>query len=115
MIKRYYVRINALKPGMRIDQAIKDRLDRTLVAKGSILDEFTIDGLKKRGISGVYISEGEEEPEPEKEEIPISPVIRNTISKLRKEDPAKVSLSESVKKRISTGIQYLYSLSLIHI
>ena len=65
MIKRFYVRTNALKEGMKIDQAIKDRMDRTLVARGTLLDSYVIDGLKKRGVPGVYIQEGEEDPEPE--------------------------------------------------
>lgn len=109
MIKRYYVRISSLREGMKIDQAIKDRMDRTLVAKGSILDEFTIEGLKKRGVPGVYIQEGEAEPEPEKKEEPLSPIARKNIEANRAPDPAKVNLSESVKKRVSEGIQYLYN------
>ena len=60
MIRRFYVRTGSLKEGMRIDQAIKDRLDRTLIARGTPLDSYLIDGLKKRGIPGVYIREGEE-------------------------------------------------------
>ena len=66
LIRRYYVRISALKEGMKIDQTIKDRMDRTLIARGTLLDEFLIDGMKKRGITGVYIQEGEEDPEPDK-------------------------------------------------
>ncbi|MCH5265095.1 MAG: HD-GYP domain-containing protein [Lachnospiraceae bacterium] len=94
---------------MKIDQVIKDRMDRTLIARGTLLDEYLIDGLKKRGVPGVYIREGEEEPEPEKPEIPLPPLVRHNIEKTRKEDPAKVKLSESVKKRVSEGVQYLYS------
>lgn len=109
MIKRYFVRTSKLQEGMRIDQAIVDRMDRTLVARGSILDAYTIDGLRKRGIHGVYISEGEEDPEPEKKEEPLPPLVRHTIEKSRRDDPAKVNLSESVKKRVSEGILYLYN------
>lgn len=109
MIKRYFVRIGALREGMRISQTIKDRMDRTLIARGTLLDEFMIDSLKKRGVSGVYIQEGEEDPEPEKKEDPLPPVVKKNIEKLRTQDPAKVKLSESVKKRVSEGIQYLYN------
>ena len=94
---------------MRIDQSIKDRLDRTLVAKGTLLDDYVIDGIRKRGIHGVYISEGEEDPIPETDDIPLTPAVRHAIEKTRVEDPVKVKLSESVKKRVSEGIQYLYS------
>lgn len=109
MIKRFYVRTNSLKEGMKIDQAIKDRMDRTLVARGTLLDSYVIDGLKKRGVPGVYIQEGEEDPEPEQPEVPLPPLVRHNIEKTRTEDPVKVRLSESVKKRVSEGVQYLYS------
>ena len=109
MIKRFYVRTNSLKEGMKIDQAIKDRMDRTLVARGTLLDSYVIDGLKKRGVPGVYIQEGEEDPEPEQPEVPLPPLVRHNIEKTRTEGPVKVRLSESVKKRVSEGVQYLYS------
>lgn len=109
MIKRFYVRTNSLKEGMKIDQSIKDRMDRTLIARGTALDEYLIEGLKKRGIPGVYIREGEDEPEAERPEANLPPLVRHNIEKARTPDPAKVKLSESVKKRISQGIQYLYN------
>ena len=61
MIKRYFVRTSSLKEGMRIGQNIKDRMDRTLIARGTPLDAYLIEGLAKRGVSGVYIQEGEED------------------------------------------------------
>lgn len=109
MIKRFYVRTSSLQEGMKIDQAIKDRMDRTLIARGTVLDEYLIDGLKKRGVPGVYVREGEEDSEPERQEISLPPVVHHNIEKMRQPDPAKVKLSESVKKRISEGIQYLYN------
>lgn len=109
MIKRYFVRTSALKEGMRIDQNIKDRLDRTLVARGTILDDYVIEGIRKRGIHGVYVSEGEEDPTPVNEMEKLSPLVRHNIEKHRSADPVKVKLSESVKKRVSEGISYLYN------
>lgn len=109
MFKRYFVRTAALEAGMRIDQSIVDRLDRVLIAKHTILDTYLIESLQKMGINGVYVSEGEEEPTPDKPEEPTCALARNNISKLRTEDPARVKLSESVKKRVSEGIQYLYN------
>ena len=53
MIKRYYVKTKALQEGMRIDQNIKDRLDRVLIAKGTHLDAYQIDALSRMGIGGV--------------------------------------------------------------
>lgn len=109
MIKRFYVPTSKLEEGMQIDQVIKDRLDRTLIARGSALDAYLIEGLKKRGIHGVYIKTGEEDPEEKPEEETLTPFVRNKIEKYRTEDPRKVYLSESVKKRVSEGIQYLYN------
>lgn len=94
---------------MRIDQTIKDRLDRVLIAKYTILNDYLIESLQKMGISGVYISEGEEDPIPETPDEPTCALARNNISKLRTSDPVKVNLSESVKQRVSEGIQYLYN------
>lgn len=109
MIKRYFVRTRSIEEGMRIDQHIKDRLDRTLIARGTILDQYMIQSLQKLGIAGIYVSEGEEEPAPEEKEPPLPPEIQRTVDKTRKEDPAKVRLSESLKQRVSTGMQYLYN------
>lgn len=109
MIKRYYVRTSSLREGMRIDQNIKDRMDRVLIARGTILDSFLINAIQKMCIAGVTISEGEEEPTEKKEEPKASPLAQKNINKFRAPDPAKVKLSESVKKRVSEGIQYLYN------
>ena len=109
MIKRYFVRTRSLEEGMRIDQHIKDRLDRTLIARGTYLDQYMIKELQKLGIAGIYVSEGEEDIIPEKKEPPLPPKIQKTIDKERREDPSKVMLTESVKQRVSTGIQYLYN------
>lgn len=109
MIKRYFMRIRDLQEGMRIDQAIVDRMDRTLIARGTYLDAYLIDALSKMRLGGVYISEGEEEETVQKSEEPTSAIAKNNISKFREDDPAKVNLSVSVKKRISEGIQYLYN------
>lgn len=109
MIKRYFVRTSSLKEGMRIGQNIKDRMDRTLIARGTPLDTYLIEGLAKRGVTGVYIQEGEEDPEPAKPDITLPPLVRHNIEKSRVDDPRKVKLSESVKKRVSEGIQYLYN------
>jgi putative nucleotidyltransferase with HDIG domain len=96
---------------MRISQNIKDRMDRVLIARGTILNPYLIESLQKLGISGVYIEEGEEDEAElvQKEEKPLCAQARNNISKYRTPDPSKVKLSESVKKRVSEGIQYLYN------
>lgn len=112
LIKRYYVKTRDLKAGMKIDQNIKDRLDRVLIARGTALDDYMIQALKKLGIASIRIYEGEEDVKTElskEEQKPIPAIARNNISKYRTPDPSKVRLSESVKKRVSEGIQYLYN------
>ena len=111
MIRRFFVRTRSLEEGMKIDQNIKDRMDRVLIARGTPLNDYLIESLKKLEIGGVYIQEGEEDPEPAQKEIekPIPAAARNNISKHRAPDPSKVKLTESVKKRVSEGIQYLYN------
>lgn len=101
------MRTRELKPGMRIDHAVVDRMGRNLVHKGSMLDEYIIDSLLKLGIMSVYIQDGEDLEE--KKEIPLSAVAQINIEKYRTDDRSKVTLSASVRKRVSEGIQYIYS------
>lgn len=107
MIRRKYMRTRQLEPGMKMDQAVVDRLGRNLITRGSILDEYVIDSLQKLGIIGVYIQEGEMDPE--EENIVISPAAEKNIEKLHTADRSKVTLSNSVRERVAHGIQYIYS------
>lgn len=105
MVKRKFISTRLLENGMRIDQAIVDGAGRALIAKGVYLDDFQIEYLQAKGVNGVYISEGEEDPE----EISIPLYTQEVIKKNRVEDRAKVKLSESVRQRVGEGIQYLYN------
>ncbi len=105
MVKRSYVRTRQLQAGAIIDQSIVDRTGRILIARGTTLDDYLIEALLKLGITSIYTREGEEDPEDEN----VSPQTLETIEKLKVPDRAKVQLSESVKARVSEGIQYLYS------
>lgn len=111
MITRYFVRTRSLEEGMIISQNIKDRMDRVLIARGTPLNAYLIDSLKKLQINGVYVQEGEEDliPKTDKPEPPVCVMARNNIAKYHEPDPCKVELRESVKKRVSEGIQYLYN------
>lgn len=114
MARRRYISTRILKSGMKIDQAVKDRTGRTLIARGTLLDDYMICALLERGIMGVYTIEGEEkeqpekEPEKAKETVPVSPKAQKEIESHSVDDRAKVNLTESVKKRVATGISYLY-------
>lgn len=105
MIRRKYMRTRQLKPGMKIDQTVVDRLGRNLVIRGSVLDEYIIDSLLKLGIMSVYVQDGEYEPEP----VEVSPAAQKNIEKLRTADRSKVNLSASVRKRVAEGIQFIYN------
>lgn len=107
MTKRKYMRTRQLKPGMKLDHPVVDRLGRNLVARGAALDDYMIDSMLKLGIMSVYVQDGEiEEPE---DSTPVCPEAEKQIEKLRTEDRAKVTLSASIRERVSTGIQFIYS------
>lgn len=109
MIKRRYIATRIVQPGMVIEQDIIDRAGRVLIARRTELDEYLIDALKRMGVPGIYIREGEEEEEDLKKNEPVvSEAIRKQYEKVKVEDPAKVRLSESVRKRVAEGVQYLY-------
>ena len=63
MVKRKYMRTRQLKPGMKLDHPVVDRLGRNLVARGAELDEYMIDSMVQMGVMSVYIQDGEEEEE----------------------------------------------------
>ena len=61
MIRRKYVPLRIVQPGMMIDQAIIDRAGRVLIARRTRLEDFHIDALKKMGVTGIYTCEGTED------------------------------------------------------
>ena len=96
-----------LKPGMIVDQTVVDRLGRNLVVKGAELDDYMISSMLKLEIMSVYIQDGYI-PDPDVSKITSKEAARQ-IDRLTKKDPAKVQLTESVKKRVAEGIQYIYN------
>ena len=109
MSRRYFVGTRVLEEGMKIDQSIIDKTGRVLIARGTLLDSYLIDGLRRLGINGVYIREGEDaEPVQTVDEV-VSVQAQQKIDKMLVADRTRVKLSESVKKRVQEGISYLYS------
>lgn len=92
---------------MKLDHPVVDRLGRNLVARGAELDKYMIDSLIQMGIMTVYIQSNEDD-EPDKPLV-VSAEAKRKIAQLRTEDPAKVSLSASVRKRVAEGIQFIYN------
>ena len=107
MVKRKYMRTRQLKPGMIIDQSVEDRMGRNLVVRGSALDDYIIESLLKLGVMSVYIQDGEYDPD-DPDKI-LSPTAKRNVERLREDDRAKVTLSDSVRKRVAEGIQYIYN------
>ena len=87
MARRKYMRTRQLKPGMKIDQVIEDRMGRNLVVCGSILDDYIIESLLKLGIMSVYIQDGGDTPE----DNILSPAAAQKVEQLRTSDPSKVT------------------------
>ncbi len=97
-----------LKVGEVLDDIVVDRLGRCLIKPGTVVTDYIINSLLERGITMVFISTGEEEET--SDNVEISKKAKVQIEKLRTPDPKKVSLKEEVKKRVSDGIQLIYSL-----
>ncbi len=108
MSRRFFVTTRLLKEGMKIDQSIIDKTGRILIARGTILNNFLIEGLMRVGVNGVYIREGKED-EPVRGDTKVTKIAQKKIEELRVSDRNRVSLSESVKKHVQEGISYLYS------
>lgn len=107
MVKRKYMRTRQLKPGMKLDHPVVDRLGRNLVARGAELDEYMIDSLIQMGIMSVYIQNGEDEDD--EKSLIACPAAQKNIERLRTDDRTKVTLSASVRERVAQGIQFVYN------
>ncbi|MGN1170814.1 MAG: HD-GYP domain-containing protein [Lachnospiraceae bacterium] len=112
MVRRYFKPTRVLQSGMRIDQTIADTTGRVLIARGTFLDDYLIDAIRKLGITGIYIREGEEEVDESlimAEGESASPETLKKIEKLSVADRTKVQLTESVRERVAEGISYLFT------
>lgn len=110
---REYISTKRLQPGMIIDQSITDATGRVMIKRNVYLDQYQIEYLMSRGISGVYITDTLEEDgkpgiEPIKKKIIIPSASKKVIARERVDDPTKVEMSETVKARVNEGIQYLF-------
>ena len=112
MARRRFVPTRLLKSGMRIDQSIVDGTGRALIARLAYLDDYLIEGLRKLGVSGVYIREGEEDVEQSLTMAYNEPIAEKTLKKIEElqvADRTKVQLKESVRARVAEGVSYIYS------
>ena len=99
---REYISTKRLQPGMIIDQSITDATGRVMIKRNVYLDQYQIEYLMSRGISGVYITDTLEDDgkpgiEPAKKKIIIPSASKKVIARERVDDPTKVEMSETVK------------------
>lgn len=106
-VKRKLMSTRLLHEGMKIDQSIIDGTGRALIEKGALLDDFQIEYLRTKGISCIYIAEGEVDPD--ELELQIPQYTRDLIEKSKVPDKPKAKLSESVKKQVCVGVQNLFA------
>ena len=92
---------------MIIDQVIKDPTGSNLVVQGSAIDDYIISSLLKLGIMSVYSREGNSDPDDP--DAILSPKAAAMVKQLRTDDRSKVTLSDSVRQRVSTGVQYIFN------
>ena len=97
MVRRRFIATRLLESGMKIDQSIIDGTGRVLIARGAFLDDYLIQALRKLGISGVYIREGEEDTVASTEDANVAPATLEKIEKL----PNKIS--EEIREEVFPG------------
>lgn len=112
MVRRRFVPTRLLESGMKVDQSIIDGTGRVLIVRGAFLDDYLIQSLRRLGVSGIYIREGQEEIDQNlvmHEDEKIAPETLQRIEKLKVPDRTKVQLNESVRARVADGVSFLYS------
>ena len=85
MILRKYMSTRVIKPGMILEQTIADRADRVLIARGTQLDEYLIESMRKMGITGVYIRTGVIEDKDSEEQPVITAQLQQKIDDAERE------------------------------
>ena len=102
--------IDELISGMVIEQSIEDKTGRSLIERGTILDDFRIEYLQGKGVHGVYIrgDDPTESADPDALEKALPDKAKALIEKKRMEDRKGVILSQAVKERVCQGVQYLF-------
>lgn len=108
-MKRTQISIDKLKPGMKLDHPVVDRLGRTLVARGVQLEPYMINAISRIGVPNVYIQVVETRQEAIKKQDMVCTEAKRAIDKLQTADRSKVTLNSMVRKRVSKGIQYIYN------
>ncbi|ETP71820.1 domain HDIG-containing protein [Lachnospiraceae bacterium JC7] len=108
MVNYLELPIESIKEGMIVGRSIEDRYGRHLVERGAAITRFAIDELADYGVRTVLV-------EPEKSlldkeienKYSVSKYAEYIIREYRRSDPKIVTLGDSVKKRISKGIEYI--------
>ena len=83
---------------MILEQTIADRADRVLIARGTQLDEYLVESMRKMGITGVYIRTGVIEDKDTEEQPVITAQVQQKIDQRQVKDRAKVINYGKMKK-----------------
>ena len=100
-------KINKVKPGMILGSMIEDRLGRHLIESGTVLTEYYIEQLESYGIRSILIQLGDGKEK--KKEVVLSEEAKKAVNRFRIPDPPSVKIEETVKKRITHGVELMYS------
>ncbi|MDD6351721.1 MAG: HD-GYP domain-containing protein [Lachnospiraceae bacterium] len=99
--------MDIVRPGMIVGSPVEDRLGRHLVESGTVLTAYIIEQLRYLGVGSLQIRIGEAN---DKRYTPtMSKLARQQVERLRREDPAKLHFSRTLKKQIAAGVQTIYN------
>lgn len=88
---------------MRIEQPIHDKLGRTMIEKGTYLDDYQISYIKNHHIHGIYVTA----VVPGK--VKQSEKSRQKVKTLRKPDPPKLAISDNTRKELADSIRTIFA------
>ena len=105
--KEKFIRLSEIEPGMRLAQSVNDDFGHHMIEQGVFLDDFYINYLQSNRVSGIFVVSGDLDQE-EYAGIKLTDSVKKVIEENQEDDPPVVTLKEEVKKRIGTGVQYLF-------
>ncbi len=97
--------LESVKEGMIVGKSIEDRYGRHLVEGGSAITQYAIDELAGYGIRTILVNPTFENKT--EKTYTMSKAAEYVIREFRRNDPITVILEDSVKQRISKGIEYI--------
>ena len=104
MVNCLEIPIDRLQEGMVVGRSIVDRLGRHLIESDSVINQYAIDELAGYGIRTVLVKP---DSYGRKNKDQLSKTAEYAVRELRRADAPCVVLQDSVKQRITKGIEYI--------